>query len=524
MRSSLVHPACVVLAAVACGPGGSIDTLCDGDTIESCNLDQQIDGEDGTDAFVSESVRQCVTAEGKTYVAWVDDRKGSFVDVYLNASNDGSTWFPAPIQVKQGNGDAANLDLACAGDFVWVVWEDTRDSETDYQNIYFNFSSDGGVTWRDEDRRLDDDEQGRSISINPRLAVGGGAVHVVWADQLLGAPDIYIATSPNGNANFEPPQRISGDPTEPGQWYAGNPRAVAGQNGIVHVVWEDTRNAGLDPETEEQVEAQDIFYTRYDPSEPAGDAGTPDDPSDDRPQVRLTKGAQRGGSLGFAPSIDSSDTHVYVAWHDTRSGDGTDIFYNYSGNGGRAWLEEAARLESDAPGAAESRSASVVATGDVGHVVWSDSRDGGYDVYYRPIIAGVPSEDEEIRLDVGDGRGDGNSLAPQLAHRDGTFVVAWQDGRAQVADGLADVLYNHITLDEEGDGRWDRDDFRLTSPQAGTSFVDSVNVAVADGFVYASWVDFRDGKNDPDVFFAKVEVGDGIVTFEDLQRAGLTGP
>lgn len=497
MRASILTLLGLGMGLSGCGPAAQ--GLCDDGTTDCLNLDQQIDGEEENEAYVSEGARMCVTGEGRIYAAWTDDRK-NFVDVYLNSSVDGgATWFPTPIRVKQGPGNASAVDLACVGERVYVVWEDTRDSDTDYQNIYYNFSTDGGVSWAGEDVRLDDDPEGRSISLAPKLAIGQGAVHVVWFDQLNGAPDIYVATSLRGNGNFEPPKRISGDENEPGQFWAGNPRAVVGGDGRLHVVWEDARNG-----------AQDIFYSASNADFTAfGD------------QVRLTKGEDRGSTYGFSPSIELAGENVYVVWHDTRAGEATDIFMNYSGDGGTTWLEAAGRVESDAPGSAESRNPDVVVDGTTGHVVWQDNRNGGYDIYYRTVVAGsVEEQEEEVRLDAGDGRGEGNSIDPVLARRGNEMVAAWEDRRAAASEGLNDLMYNFFEADDEGDGDWDNDDFRLTSPQAGTTFTDWLNVDVVEGVVYSLWIDYRNGKNDPDVFFSSAELGNAVDTYEDIVGEG----
>lgn len=480
----------VAVLAAAC-VGGTVDP-------DAFNFDQQIDGEATDNQVDSTDVKMCVSATN-VYVMWIDDRN-NFKDVWFNASSDGGQTWSGVTRVKQGSGDASGLSIACTGDHVYAAWEDTRDSDSAYQNIYVNFSGDGGRTWQEEDQRIDKDPEGRYISLAPQIALFQGAVHVVWFDQLDGAPSIYMASSSNAGRNFEEPVRVSGDPENPGEYWSGNPRIATDGKGRVHIVWEDTRNG-----------SQDIFYTR---SNEAGNAFNG--------EQRLTIGEERGTTYGFAPSIGVDDESVYVAWHDTRGGDNLDIFMNYSADGGNTWLGGAARVESDPAGLNESRDASVLVVGDTAHIVWEDNRNGGYDILYRKAVGGVMAEDEEIRLDSGDTPGAGNSVRPKITMKGDLMVTAWEDLRAGGESGLNDVYYNY---DSSADPvkPWDKQrDYRLSSVQAGTSFTKDLNIATDGDSVFAVWRDFRDGESDGDVRFAMVVPGEAISTAEDAVAAGLT--
>jgi hypothetical protein len=170
------------------------------------NLDRQIDGfedvVDGEDEIDSYDVNMCVSNSGNIYVAWRDDREGPS-DVWFNRSTDGgANWLPAPRRVKQGRGNATGVHMTCSGERVYVVWEDDRDGETGYENIYLNFTADGGDTWEDDDVSIDADPEGFAISLGPRVVIGQGKVHIVWYDQIEGAPDVYVATSSNAGKSF----------------------------------------------------------------------------------------------------------------------------------------------------------------------------------------------------------------------------------------------------------------------------------------------------------------------------------
>lgn len=499
----------LALAGIGCNPDPSGTDVCDGLPLEECfNLDTQIDGLDlldTPDEIDSEDVHQCSTARG-IYVVWRDER-ANFSDVWLNRSLDnGATWLPAPIRVKQGEGDASDIDFDCVGtqegDRLYVAWADTRDSEYEAQNIYVNVSPDGGDTWiHEEDIALDNDPDGETASLSPKIVVdrARGRVHVVWADQVEGPPDIYVASSATGGREWsEEPIRVSGERDEDGAgqaWYGGA-EVDTDDEGRLHVIYRTGKDG-----------KQDIWYAKSNL-----------DVSAFLPQKRLDTGDAPGSDDSFAAKIDVDGEHIYVVWHDDRAGDERDIFYNYSGDRGDNWLEFANRVESDTLGIAASLNPDLLVRGDTAHIVWQDDRNGGYDIFYRVAVAGqFDSSDEgvEIRLDT-DAPGFGNSVRPKITACGDTLLVAWEDLRDDPGVGYNDLYYNYIDASEE-EPEWGEADFRLDSMLPGESFTDDLNVGCRDGRVFASWVDGRNGTQD--VYASAVEIGLGVDNLVDYNAA-----
>ncbi len=496
MMRSAVIPAIALLAS-GC-PGTTGPTVDPG----LYNLDQQIDGLSGiADAAEVESfdARMCVAGSGRIYVVWYDDRDG-FSDVWLNRSDDeGETFLPQPVRVKQGPGNASGVDLDCAGDRVYVVWEDDRDGETGYQNIYLNFSTDGGDTWLAEDKAIDNDPDGIAISLGPQISIFEGRVHVAWYDQIEGAPDIYMASSINGGRKFDPPVRISGNREEggAGEAWSGNPKMSLDSTGRIYVVWEDTRN-GL----------QDIFFA----SSNNGGQGF-------NPQKRIDTGDERGSHYSFSPQIGVSDTSTYVVWHDSRAGDGRDIFMNYSSDGGDVWLDDATRVETDGMGFFESINPDLVVLGDAAHIVWQDKRNVGYDIFYRRADGGVFDATEagaELRIDS-DAPGNGNSAGPRIVSDGTTLLVAWSDYRDDPGDGYNDLYYNFTSMEGE-ELEFVEDDLRIDSIAPGTSFTESLQITLHEGQLFSAWVDGRNGSRD--IYFSRVLLGEEVDSLFDFIEAG----
>lgn len=485
------------------------------------NIDRQIDGEPEGEQYRSTDVQLCLGNAENLYAVWIDNRR-DFFDVWFNRSSDGGeSWLEAPIQVKAGAGDAFNVHMACNGERVYVAWEDTRDSDVDYTNIYVNFSNDGGDNWLKNDRLVDTfDPEGRQISSGPRIAFRGPNVHVVWFDQIEGAPDIYISSSENSGGEWKAPLRLSGlkvpvadggglDPSSAGTTWSGNPELTVDEEGRVHVVWEDKIFGTVEGARPEG--AQDILYTRSDDNLAQSF----------RNWARVSRGSPEGRNFSFGPRVATSGENVWITWSDDRNGDGLDVFALHSSDGGGTFPPEVTRLDEGVPGGASSRYPEIAAANGVAHVVWQDDENGGYDIYYRQLVGPTPSE-SAVRLDNGNNLGASNSLRPTLAMSETTMAAGWLERRANVDAGFNEIMYN---ASDAAGGSWaGNTDWRLDTVAGGTSFSTDLRLAVLDDTVLAAWVDYRDGAEEPDIRFSRTVAGQPVLTAEAFaaQQGGAT--
>lgn len=496
------------------GPGGGLD--CDPNEEDCGNFDKRIDGQGEGEVFDSHSVRMCDPGNGQLYAVWVDDRRELF-DVWFNKSEDGGrNWLPQPIQVKQGGGSASNPSVACNADRIYVVWEDTRDSDVDYTNIYINFSNDGGDTWRNNDRLVNTfDRDGRQISLAPRVAFRGPNTHVVWADQISGAPDIYAASSPDAGNNWLPPVRLSGlkfppaeggglDPNEAGESWSGNPQIAIGANGRVHVVWEDALFGGVEGAGDEG--AQDILYA----------SSTDNTGQTWNDWVRVSRGVPFGRNFSFHPRIGVDEREVHIVWSDDRNG-ALDLFLLHSENGGNSFPNQPSRIavgDQDGEGEWTSAFPELVVDGPDAHVVWQNDQNGGFDIFAAVVRAGEVLG-AATRLNGGDQPGRSNSLRPVISLGEDAIVAGWRDRRVDLDQGFNELHYNHS---ERGASTWATGaDWRLDSVLGGTSFSEDLNLATFGGEVYAAWTDFRSGGDNPDIRFSHTPLGQAVTTADDFQ-------
>ena len=431
--------------------------------------------------------RSCANADGKLFVVWQDQRD-KHQQIWFNMSADGGqTFLDHDTFLSKGKVEAANPVIACAGDYVYVAWEDKRDGELGYQNIYVNWSQDAGRTWQEEDLALDADPDGDYISIAPSIAAAGDSAWVVWSDQTDGAYDIFLnRTGTGGDKWLDTPLRVDAD--EAGSAYSGNPRVAGDNDGHVVVTWEDTRD-GL----------SDIYVN-------SSTDGGKSFASTDR---RVDGGDDAGSHNSFSPRIALSGENVYIVWYDERFGENSDILMNYSHSSGDGWKDEAFRVESDAEGIADSRNPDVAAQGDKVAVAFQDNRSGGgYDIFLRwSEDAGKTwVGDTEERMDT-DSNGEAQSYNPRISLWKDTWAVAWEDYRDDIGNvGFNDLYYNY-SMNAGGD--WQTSDVRINSTAPGASYAVETSFFVYDDRVMTVWADGRLGSSD--IFSAGRKLGEQSV-------------
>jgi len=373
------------LLAAACSGKGA-----DADFTSDIRIDGAADDND-PDSF---GTKMCITPDGKTiYVLWMDsrdDRQDGTVDIWMNRSNNlgvKDSWLAAPVKVNQGNPDVKsnvwNPDIFCNELGVYVVWEDDRDGVLHNHQVYFNGSTDGGETFMDSDILLEDDKDGNSMSLEPKITGIGSKLYTTWYDSLNGAYDILVGSSSDGGQKWRSPVRVDSDQPK-GSAYSARPKiAVSDSGDDVWVVWEDSRDG-----------ASDVYFARSD------NGGTTF-----KEDERLDGGDDKGEHDSFEPQICTDGvSNLYTVWHDSRNSDvNRDIYYNYSNNLGADWSTDATFLETDAEGFGNSLFPVCAESGPVAYVAWYDqlSEGEGYDIYFRQISAGT-AQGEPQRLDVGD--------------------------------------------------------------------------------------------------------------------------
>jgi hypothetical protein len=125
------------------------------------------------------------------FVVWADNRFGNREIIFKRSADGGKTWGP-DTRLTFDPEVSRNPSVAVSGSNVHVVWYDNRDYDNE---IYYKRSTDGGITWSN-DERLTNDNLDSNI---PSVSVSGTTVHVLWQDWRDGDYEIYYKRNPTGN-------------------------------------------------------------------------------------------------------------------------------------------------------------------------------------------------------------------------------------------------------------------------------------------------------------------------------------
>lgn len=170
----------------------------------------------------------------RVHVLWTDERVGSG-QLYHNYSiNGGKSFQRQAVRVNTKLG-VRNLQVAAVGQHVYLLWWNPRD----LGGIFFNRSTDGGVTWAARDQRLAFEPGTVPIS-PPQLTAANGHLYVLAPEE--GNRRVSIIRSSDGGNTWNKKQQLS----RTGQT-AQMPRMAVTKNGTeVYVVWHAPNIPGVE--------------------------------------------------------------------------------------------------------------------------------------------------------------------------------------------------------------------------------------------------------------------------------------
>lgn len=192
-------------------------------------------------------------------------------------------------------------------------------------------------------------------------------------------------------------------------------------------------------------------------------------------------------SYNNAWCIAASKDTVHVVWHDNRQGNG-EIYYKRSTDGGTTWGPDTSITNSLTLSALPS----LGVNGSTVHVVWSDTRDGNYEIYYRGSMDGGSSWGTETRLT----NAPDTSCCPSLSVSESYVHVVWHDRR----DGNNEIYYKRST---DGGLTW-QSDIRLTFDPDSSDFP---SVAASGSDVHVVWRDARNGRANWEIYYKRSSDG-----------------
>lgn len=270
--------------------------------------------------------------EGNLYNVWTDFGGPYDSEIVVSySSDDGDTWTPRlPISnaVNAGShNQGVNVNTGPNGE-VYAVWAIYDGFPTDESALGFARSYDGGATWEESTRIIDDlrgirtTETSKNHRVNsfPVMSVdisGGpnnGTIYVVWTN--IGIPginenesiDVYMIKSADQGDTWTDPIRVNQNPYGEGKehyfpWIACDP-----ENGILSVVFYGDRNVNSN-------QCETFCANSYDGGETWEDFKVSDVAFTPAPIPGLA-----GGYMGDYLGISARGGKVYPVWADNRLG------------------------------------------------------------------------------------------------------------------------------------------------------------------------------------------------------------
>jgi hypothetical protein len=284
--------------------------------------------------------------ENKVHVVYAEDEGGpGYIDErfvwYISSNDNGETW-NSSVRLDEEPSKALKPKIAVWDDKIHVIWFEFGD-----HSLHYVRSFDNGKTWSTE-RTI---ASGCYESGWHDITVNNSYVHVSYPSSDFKVS--YVSSTDDGTTWITPKNLIPSNSST-----ARMAIAVSGAN--VHIVWKDTKRAGISPQG---YPVYDIFYIK---SEDNGFTWFSDE---DITQTPLNRSS--------LPDIEVSGQNIYVIY--TQDDGIYQLYLSYSRDNGNTWVKNVKLTNSPKH---VSDPSIAVENGNI-YILWEDSRDRLYEIYFK---------------------------------------------------------------------------------------------------------------------------------------------
>ena len=381
-----------------------------------------------------------VDAAGTLHAVWADTIMVPDKGVFYARSFDGGTTWRDEQRIDQSLG-FANIAPSIAADVtggaydgnIYVVWQ--RGESANVQTKFIE-SLDGGTTWAN---MIALDAAPSGTGMYPKVAVDGyGAVYVAYMTGSVGRYTISEASSANGGINWAFSEFLP-----PSASFQGYP-SIAASGGLVCVAWEES-NALMDGLWISVSTDKGFTWSK-------------------NPIVSFGSGPRDASWVSVA--VDKN-REIHTAWVAADDMAISSVAYSHSKDLGASWSAPSTVSDASPSTTYSAHSVTVLAASGPLYVVWSDNRNGDYDVFSSwsnddGATWGDGLSNNDVRVDDTDENGiptdDATFQAASAAVMDrGGVYAVWSDDRNistynvyfSVFD-LADVMITEIRDSPDG--------------------------------------------------------------------------
>ena len=279
----------------------------------------------------------------KIHVVWDEGGANTREIFYKSSTDSGATWSGKKRLTWNSGNSQRPAAAADSLNQIHVVWDDYTPGN---QEIFYKRSTDGGLNWSPLTRLTWSSDASR----HPDIAIdSSNNVHVVYHELRSSDNDIFYKKSTDGGTSWTAVKTLT--------WNTGQSEDVAiatAGSSFVHIAWQDD-SPGND----------EIFYKR------STDGGVNWDAV-----KRLT---WNSGVSKYAKITAAPNGYVYITYQDNSIGN-NEIYVRKSSDGGASWLVVQRMTWSPTDSMypeITSDSTNII------HFTWTDSKDGGYEIYYK---------------------------------------------------------------------------------------------------------------------------------------------
>lgn len=132
---------------------------------------------------------------GAAHIVWEDERQIGYDLFYRQAVAGAFAAYEIQVDVQGVGSHALNPRIAAGDAGVVVVWEDRRHDygSLGLNDLYYNFSADGGATWQAEDLRLSSSADGSTFAIEASPQLVDGVLVTSFLDGRNGTADVFVS-------------------------------------------------------------------------------------------------------------------------------------------------------------------------------------------------------------------------------------------------------------------------------------------------------------------------------------------
>lgn len=166
------------------------------------------------------------------HIAWYDERDGNREIYYKRSADAGLSW-SEDTRLTYTDSMSRFPEIAVSGPFVQIVYQDN--SNGNYE-IYSIRSTDEGLTWGEKTQLTYE----AVSSEHPSIAMCGPVTHVVWQDLRSGVYQIYYKSSTDGGITWGEEERLMNT------LYNAYYPSLAFSGEWLHAVWYDERDGNYE--------------------------------------------------------------------------------------------------------------------------------------------------------------------------------------------------------------------------------------------------------------------------------------